>query len=57
LVGLHANLRQHGVASLWERTGWFMAQVVLLPFFNLLEGLGVLAAILRPVAGFHVVKK
>lgn len=57
LIGLVANLQERGIHSHWKRAGWTAAQIVLLPFFNLLEGLGVLAAILRPVAGFHVVKK
>jgi beta-1,4-mannosyltransferase len=57
LIGLVANLREHGVNSLWKRAGWTLAQIVLLPLFNLMEGMGVLAAIFRPVSGFHVVKK
>src|SRR2546421_11348197 len=57
LIGLRANLRERGIHSLWRRVGWMVAQIALLPFFNLLEGMGVLAAIFRPVAGFHVVKK
>ncbi len=57
LVGLKANLDEFGIEKWWKRTGWSMAQVVLLPFFTLMEGVGVLAAIFRPTPGFHVVKK
>jgi egghead protein (zeste-white 4 protein) len=57
LIGLRANLREHAIHSRLARTGWTAAQIVLLPIFNLIEGIGVLAAILRPVSGFHVVKK
>ncbi len=57
LVGLKTNLDEYGIKRLRERVGWFMAQVVLLPVFNLMEGIGVLAAVFRPVNGFHVVKK
>ncbi len=57
LVGLEANLDEHGIKRLRERVGWFIKQIVLLPVFNLMEGSGVLAAIFLPAAGFHVVKK
>ena len=57
VVGLKANLDEHRVCNPLERAGWCMAQVVLLPLFTLIEGLGVLGAIFKPVAGFHVVKK
>ncbi len=57
LVGLKANLDEFGVRNIFRRIGWFIAQVILLPFFNMLEGLGVMAAIFRPTTGFHVVKK
>ena len=54
---MRANLDEHGVQRWFERAGWYVAQIVLFPFFTLLESVGVLAAIFRPVAGFHVVKK
>jgi egghead protein (zeste-white 4 protein) len=57
VMGLRANLDEHGVQRWFERAGWYIAQIVLFPFFTLLEAVGVLAAIFRPVAGFHVVKK
>lgn len=57
LTGLKANLDEYGVKNWFKRAGWFISQVVLLPFFSLLESLGVLGAVFRPVSGFHVVKK
>ncbi len=57
LVGLEANLNEHGVKRLRERISWFIKQIVLLPVFNVMEGSGVLAAVFLPAAGFHVVKK
>ena len=57
LIGLKANLDEHRVQGWLKRAGWFIAQLVLIPFFAVLEGLGVMAGVLRPVAGFHVVKK
>jgi egghead protein (zeste-white 4 protein) len=56
-IGLKVNLDEHGVRSRFKRAGWYIAQLVLFPFFAILEMAGVMAAILRPVAGFHVVKK
>ena len=57
LIGLRANLDEHGITSRLRRLGWFMAQLVLLPLFTFMEGAGVLGAIFKPVAGFHVVQK
>ncbi len=57
LVGLHANLREHGIDSSLKKLKWFMMQIVLLPIFSIMESTGVLIAILKPVSGFHVVKK
>jgi egghead protein (zeste-white 4 protein) len=57
LMGLKANLDEHGVEGWFERAGWYVAQLVLFPFFTLLESLGVLAGLFSPVAGFHVVNK
>jgi egghead protein (zeste-white 4 protein) len=57
LIGLRANLDEYGITSRLRRLGWFVAQLVLLPVFSLMEGAGVLAAIFKPVAGFHVVQK
>jgi len=57
LVGLKANLDEYGVNNPLKRAGWVATQVVLLPLFTLMEGVGVLSAIFKPVSGFHVVKK
>ena len=57
LVGLKANLDEYGIYNILTRLRWTLAQVLLLPIFSAMESLGVLAAIFRPVAGFHVVKK
>jgi len=57
LIGLKANLDEYGVTAWWKRAGWYLSQLVLLPAYSIMESLGVLAAIFRPVAGFHVVKK
>lgn len=56
-MGLKANLDEYGVTSLYQRVSWYVAQLVFFPIFTLLEGLGVLGALFRPVAGFHVVNK
>jgi egghead protein (zeste-white 4 protein) len=57
LIGLKANLDEYGVQRWLKRVGWGIAQLILFPFFTLLEGVGVMLAVFRPVAGFHVVKK
>ncbi|HZZ98971.1 MAG TPA: glycosyltransferase family 2 protein [Candidatus Saccharimonadia bacterium] len=57
IVGLKANLDESGILHWWKRLKWFIAQAVLLPFFSVLESVGVLFAIVRPVSGFHVVEK
>ncbi len=57
MTGLRANLDEYGVKDWYKRLGWYAAQIILLPVFSFMESLGVLAAIFRPVSGFHVVKK
>ena len=57
LIGLKANLDEHGITHPISRLGWSLAQLALTPFFSLLESAGVATAIVRPVAGFHVVSK
>jgi egghead protein (zeste-white 4 protein) len=57
MIGLKANLDEHGIQGWLKRMGWYIAQLVLFPYFVVLETAGVLAGVLRPVAGFHVVKK
>jgi hypothetical protein len=41
----------------YKRILWTIAQIVLTPFYSLMEAFGVLSAIVCPVQGFHVVKK
>jgi egghead protein (zeste-white 4 protein) len=57
LMGLQANLDEHGIRRLPARLGWYAALIVLLPVFSVMEAAGVIYAVLRPEAGFHVVKK
>lgn len=57
LVGVWANLDEYEVKGRLRRFFWSLSQVMLLPFFSSMEAIGVLAAILRPQPGFHVVKK
>ena len=57
VTGLEANMDEHGVAGFWRRSGLRLAQVVLLPVFSMMEGLGVLYALSCPSNGFQVVKK
>lgn len=57
VIGLFSNLKEHGITNVVHRLGWTIAQIALLPVFNLMEGAGVMTAVFKPVAGFHVVKK
>jgi egghead protein (zeste-white 4 protein) len=57
VVGLLANLREHGVTSSARKAGWLAAWLVLMPAFSLMESAAVAFAIVRPARGFHVVKK
>jgi len=57
MIGLRANLDEYGIENRLHRFGWSAAQLVLLPIFSAMEGLGVLSAIFSPDKGFHVVKK
>ncbi len=59
LVGLKTNLDESkdiGNTKL-SRLFWIICQIILTPFFTMLEACGVLSAIIKPVSGFHVVKK
>lgn len=57
LIGLRANLREHGITHPVQRLLWAAAQVALLPIFSAIEACGVLLAIVKPAQGFHVVAK
>jgi egghead protein (zeste-white 4 protein) len=56
LLGLELNLVQRGVPWV-RRIPWYVAQVVLLPVFSLLESSAVIYGVVRPDVNFHVVKK
>ncbi len=57
MVGLNANLDEHGVTSKLQRLKWYALQIVMLPVFSFMESGSILYAIFRPSMGFHVVKK
>lgn len=57
LIGLKANLDEHGIKNIWLRLYWTFMQIILLPIFSFMESCGVLWAIVKPGKGFHVVKK
>lgn len=57
LIGLKANLDEHGVTNRWKRAMWSVLQVVLLPAFSMMESCGILWAILQQSKGFDVIKK
>ena len=56
LLGLELNLQQRGLPW-YRRIPWYFAQILLLPFFSLLEGFAVLYGLVRPDFNFHIVKK
>ncbi|MCO4239781.1 glycosyltransferase family 2 protein [Pseudarthrobacter sp. MDT3-28] len=57
VIGLAVNLNEHGITNRVTRAGWFVLQIVLVPVFSLIEAAGVMMALMKPVAGFHVVEK
>ncbi len=57
VIGLKANMDEHGIRSRRRRTMMTLWLLLLLPVFAAMEGLGVLWAMLSPVNGFQVVKK
>ena len=57
LSGLRVNMAEHGITALHKRLFWYAAQIALLPVFTAMEAGGVALALIRPVSGFHVVKK
>jgi egghead protein (zeste-white 4 protein) len=57
LVGLRANLDEHGVTNPFKRAFWWVAQTLALPLCSLMESMSVLWAIVKPAKGFHVIKK
>lgn len=57
LMGLSVNSNEYGITNWFKKSGWLFLQILLFPFFSLLESIGVVAAFLKPAPGFHVVKK
>lgn len=57
LLGVEANLKEHGIKGIIERIIWYALQIVLLPLFSLIESSAVFYALLKPETGFHVVQK
>lgn len=57
VVGLHVNLRERGGVPWPRRAALYALQVLLVPAFATLEAAGVVAALVRPERGFHVVRK
>ena len=57
LMGLHANMSEHGITHPWRKLGWWSGTMLAIPAFSVLEGLGVLSAFFKPASGFHIVKK
>jgi beta-1,4-mannosyltransferase len=57
LIGLRVNLSEHGITGWVRRTGWYLAWLVFMPAFSLMESASVAYAIVRPSSTFHVVKK
>ncbi len=56
-LGLWINLRNRSDVGRAATAVLYVAQVVAIPVFGLLEAAGVLLAMFRPERGFHVVKK
>jgi hypothetical protein len=48
---------EHGIKNVWTRIRFTLLQIVLLPVFCVLEGLGVLWGLASQAKGFEVVKK
>jgi beta-1,4-mannosyltransferase len=57
VIGLQMNMEEHRTRGLLRKGTLYITQVLLIPVFSLLEGCGVFYGLLRPDAGFHVVKK
>lgn len=60
LIGLKANMDEHGITSRLQRTKWWLIQVVCLPIFSLMESFSVVWGIGKFIRGdvdFHVIKK
>jgi egghead protein (zeste-white 4 protein) len=57
LIGLKLTLEAHGAIRPLRRIRLYLAQLLLIPVFSVLESAAVAWGVLEPDAGFHVVKK
>jgi len=57
ITGLKANMDEHGIKSLWKRARLLLLQILLIPLFCVLEGMGVGWGLASRAKGFEVVKK
>jgi egghead protein (zeste-white 4 protein) len=58
VYGLHLNLRFARTRyPRWRRGLLYVAQVLLMPVYGVLEAIGVFVALVRPERGFHVIDK
>lgn len=57
ITGLFANMDEHGIASLRKCAQLTLLQIMLLPLFCILEGLGVAWGLISHAKEFQVVKK
>ena len=57
ITGLKANMDEHGIKSLRKRARLLLLQILLIPLFCVLEGLGVAWGLATQANGFEVVKK
>jgi len=55
--GLALNFRTLGGFSPARQAVYYVAQILLVPVFGIMEGAGVVYAIVRPERGFHVIDK
>ena len=57
VTGLKANMDEHGIKNPWKRPQLLLLQVLLIPVFCVLEGLGVAWGMVSQAKGFEVVNK
>ena len=57
LIGLGVNMTDHGITRPLPKLRWGLAWLICLPAFSLLESAAVAFAVIRPAAGFDVVRK
>jgi egghead protein (zeste-white 4 protein) len=57
ITGLIANMDEHGIKNPWKRARLVLLQILLIPLFCVLEGMGVAWGLASRAKGFEVVKK